>query len=97
MIWLEGKIVNENAAEAKPTCEHGWSTHMYNQMSVRICYLCNDVDWEYEQEKQTKLAGEIANFLEDEIMVDKVASWTCEFEWAALAIREFYGVREQDE
>ena len=60
-------------AEAQAVCEHYWAYHLYDGLSVRLCQLCHEPDWESvrgereEAERKGALAERerIARFLEE--------------------------------
>lgn len=32
--------------QARPVCDHSWAYHVYDGLSVRLCQLCHEPDWE---------------------------------------------------
>jgi hypothetical protein len=42
--------------EAKAACEHYWAYHCYDGLSVRLCQLCHEPDWDDVRAEQRKAA-----------------------------------------
>lgn len=38
--------MTESAAVAEPRCEHYWAYHLHGHLSVRLCQLCHEPDWD---------------------------------------------------
>ena len=49
---------------AKPACEHYWASHCYSGLSVRLCQLCHEPDWEdfRGQLAEAERKGELAEW-----------------------------------
>lgn len=46
--------MTEDQAEARAVCEHFYASHCYRGMSIRLCMMCHEPDWD-------DLAGQLAS------------------------------------
>jgi hypothetical protein len=44
-------------AAARPVCEHYWADHCYDGLSVRLCQLCHEPDWDDQRRQLAAAAG----------------------------------------
>ena len=42
----------------KPACEHYWADHCYDGLSVRLCQLCHEPDWDDLRRQLAEAAAE---------------------------------------
>ncbi len=42
---------------AKPACEHYWAYHLHDGLSVRLCQLCHEPDWDDVRREQANPPG----------------------------------------
>jgi hypothetical protein len=38
--------MNENPPANRPVCEHHWASHCFGGLSVRLCMICHEPDWD---------------------------------------------------
>ena len=46
-----------NQTAAKPVCEHYWASHVHDGLSVRLCQLCHEPDWDNLRAELAKAAA----------------------------------------
>lgn len=61
---------------ARPECEHYWASHCFSGLSVRLCMLCHEPDWEDVRSQHAEAVRQ-GILSEQRRLSARLAAWKC--------------------